>query len=180
MGEEAEDAQAVVHGDDDDAAMREELAILAILGGASGVEAATVDPDHNGEAGRFLLGLGVEGRPDVEGEAVFRWARIVEDHVGIAAGLDAVRAEVAGEEDFLPLADRHRRAPAKFVDGRLRVGNAFVGDDFLVGSEDSKKLAGLDLDGADFGWFLSLDNGCGGEDGGEGDRDCELGTGLMH
>jgi hypothetical protein len=53
--EEAEDAEAVVHGDDDDAAMGEELAVLAILGGASGGEAAAVDPDHDGaEAGTSL------------------------------------------------------------------------------------------------------------------------------
>ena len=94
-GEEAEDAEAVVHGDDDDAAMREELAVLAILGGAAGGEAAAVDPDHDGQAGGFLAGLGVVGRPDVEGEAVLAGAGVVEDHVGVAAGLDAVGAEVA-------------------------------------------------------------------------------------
>ena len=52
MGEEAEDAEAVVHGDDDDVAVGEELAVLAGLGGAAGGEAAAVDPDHDGEASR--------------------------------------------------------------------------------------------------------------------------------
>ncbi len=58
MGEEAKDAEAVVHGDDDDAAMGEELAVLAALGGAAGDEAAAVDPDHDGE---LAVGLGAAG-----------------------------------------------------------------------------------------------------------------------
>ncbi len=56
MGEEAEDAEAVVHGDDDDVAMGEELAVLAVLGGAAADEAAAVDPDHDGEGAGFGVG----------------------------------------------------------------------------------------------------------------------------
>ncbi len=37
VSEEAEDAEAVVHGDDDHVAVGEELAVLAALGGASAV-----------------------------------------------------------------------------------------------------------------------------------------------
>jgi hypothetical protein len=102
------------------------------------------------------------GRPDVEGEAVFGGAGVVEDHVGIAAGLDAVRAEVAGEEDAFPLADGLRRTPAELFEGRLGVGNAFVGDDFLVGSEDAEEFAVFDLDGARCERFLG-GGGCGEE-----------------
>ena len=51
-GEEAEDAEAVVHGDDDNVAVGEELAVLAGLGGAAGDKAAAVDPDHDGQASR--------------------------------------------------------------------------------------------------------------------------------
>ena len=105
MGEEAEDAEAVVHGDDDDAAVGEELAVLAVFGGASGVEAAAVDPDHDGQG----AGTCPDGGPDVEGEAVFAGAGVVEDHVGVDVGLEAVRAEVAGGEHVLPFGRRLRR-----------------------------------------------------------------------
>ena len=58
VGEEAEDAEAVVHADDDDVATGEELAVLAGLGGAAGGEAAAVDPDHDGE---LVPGLALAG-----------------------------------------------------------------------------------------------------------------------
>src|SRR5437879_13305516 len=93
--EEAEDAEAVVHGDDDYVAGGEELAVLTALGGAAASEAAAVDPDHDGEG----AGFGVGGGPDVEGEAVFAGAGVVEDHVGIAGRLDAGGAEVFGGAD---------------------------------------------------------------------------------
>ena len=56
----------------------EDCAVLAVLGGAAAGEAAAVDPDHDGEG----AGFGVGGGPDVEGEAVFAGAGVVEDHVG--------------------------------------------------------------------------------------------------
>src|SRR3981081_527701 len=99
MDVEAEDAETVVHRYDDDVTVREELTVLAILRGAAAREAAAVDPDHDGQAARF----GVGWRPDVEGEAVFAGAGIVEDHVGIGGGLNAVGAEVFGGADALPL-----------------------------------------------------------------------------
>ena len=78
----------------------------------------------------------------------------MEDHVRVAAGLEAVRAEVGGKEDFLPFADGLGRLPAEVFGGRLGVGDAFVGDDFLVRGEDAEELAVLDLDGAGWGRFL--------------------------
>jgi hypothetical protein len=53
------------------------------------------------------------------------------------------------------LADGLRRPPAEFFKRGLGVGNAFVGDDFLVGRDDAHQLAGFDLDGADLDGFLS-------------------------
>ena len=85
--------------------------------------------------GRRLRGLGVGGRPDVEGEAVFAGAGVVEDHVGIAAGLDAVGAEVFGGADALPLCGGLRRLPAEIADGRRGEGNAFEGADLMVVGE---------------------------------------------
>ena len=68
MHEEAEDAETVVHADDDDVFVGEELAILTIFRGAAGAEAAPVDPKHDRE---FGAGLSCSGGPDVEREAVF-------------------------------------------------------------------------------------------------------------
>ena len=47
--EEAEDAEAIVHRNDDDAFFGEVRAVLARFGGCAGGEAAAVDPDHDGE-----------------------------------------------------------------------------------------------------------------------------------
>src|SRR5665213_4458881 len=107
--------------------MGEELAVLAIFGGAAGGEASAVDPHHHGQAAAgFLEWLGVGGRPDVESEAVLAGARIVEYHVGPRAGLEATRAEVACEEHVFPPAEGLRRTPAKFFDRRQCKRNAFV------------------------------------------------------
>ena len=102
----------------------------------------------------------------------------MEDHVGVAAGLEAVRAEVGGEEDFFPSADGLGRLPAEFVDGWLGVGDAFVGDDFLVGGENAEELAVFDLDGAGCGRFLR--GGGGGEEYQSAEEGCAVQSGRGH
>ena len=47
MHEESEDAEAVVHGDDDHPVLREVRAFLARFRCGAGDEAATVDPHHH-------------------------------------------------------------------------------------------------------------------------------------
>ena len=47
MREEAEDAEAVVERDDDDALAGEGLAVVPRLGAGAGLEAAAVDPHHH-------------------------------------------------------------------------------------------------------------------------------------
>ena len=84
VGEEAEDAEAVVHADDDDA-LRWARFWPSWRGSevAAGGEAAAVDPDHDG---KLAASGGLGGSPDVEGEAVFAGAGVVEDHVGEDVG----------------------------------------------------------------------------------------------
>ena len=156
--------------------MGEELAVLTVLRCASGGESAAVDPDHDGErGGMFGRGLGGagDGCPDVEGETVLAGAGVVEDHIRVGAELDAVVAEVAGEEDVLPLGRGLRRTPAQIADRRRGVGNTLVGDDFLVGGENAEELAAGDLDGTELGRLLR--GGCrGGEEESQGADSCAV------
>ena len=133
MDEEAEDAEAVVHGDDDYIAMREKLSVLAGFGGTSGLEATAVNPDHYGKATLLRIGRS----PDVQREAVFARAGIVKDHVCINNRLHAVRAERGRVAHALPFGRRLRRLPAERSDRRSSVGNSFECADFLVRGERS-------------------------------------------
>jgi hypothetical protein len=171
VGEEAEDAEAVVHGDDDYVAMGEELAVLTVLGGAAADEAAAEDPDHDGEG----AGFGVGGGPDVEGEAVFAGAGVVEDHVWITGGLDAVGSEVFGGAYALPVCGGLRRLPAEIAGGRGGEGYAFEGADLIVVGECAfdYAVAGLYLE-----WVRGL--GCGGDDGEREEGSCEEQGPVMH
>src|SRR5215470_8605828 len=86
MDEEAEDVQAVIHGDDNDTFMGEVFAVLPSFGSATSGEAASVNPDHHGQFRILLLCR----CPDVEGEAIFTLAGIVEDHVAVKRWLHTV------------------------------------------------------------------------------------------
>src|SRR6185503_15229714 len=138
MDKEAEDAQAVVHGNNDDVPMSEELAVLTALRGAAGGEAAAVDPDHDG---KLTVRFRIRGGPDVESEAVFAGAGVVEDHIGVAAGLHTVRAKVGGGTNTLPFGRRHRWLPAEVANRRRGIRDAFEGDDLMVGSVGALDLA---------------------------------------
>jgi hypothetical protein len=83
----------------------------------------------------------VGGGPDVEGETVFAGAGIVKDHIGIAGGLKAVKAEVVRGADALPLGRWLGWLPAKVAYRRCGEGDAFESDDFLVGGEDAFDFA---------------------------------------
>lgn len=127
VGEEAEDAETVVHGDDDDVAVSEELAVLTALGGASVAKAAAVDPEHDGE----VFGFG--GSPDVKGKAVLAGAGVVEDHVGDGVGLKAVGAEVFCGAGAFPGGGGLGGLPAEGAYGWGGVGDALEGQYAAVG-----------------------------------------------
>jgi hypothetical protein len=59
----------------------------------------------------------------------------VEDHVGVAAGLNAVGAEVFGGADALPVCGGLRWLPAEIADWRGGEGDALEGADLIVVGE---------------------------------------------
>jgi hypothetical protein len=75
----------------------------------------------------------------------------VEDHVGIAGGLDAVGAEVFGGTNALPLCGGLRRLPAEIADGWGGEGDALEGANLIVVGECAfdYSLVGFDLERVD-------------------------------
>jgi hypothetical protein len=61
----------------------------------------------------------------------------VENHVGIAGGLNAVGAEVFCGADALPVCGGLRRLPAEIAYGRGGEGDAFEGADLIVVGESA-------------------------------------------
>ena len=123
--------------------MREELAILAALGGGSALQSAAEDPDHD----RQLAGLGIGRGPDVEGQAVLGGSGVVKHHVAEDGRLHAVVAEVVRGTDASPRLSGSRRCPAQLA-GRWRgVGDALEGHHLSIGSGFALygSLVGLDL-----------------------------------
>src|SRR5262249_29640470 len=73
-GEQTEDAQAIVEGNQDQAVASEGVTIVASLRACADGERAAVDPDHYRQfAGAFRS-------PDVESKAIFAWTGIKEEH----------------------------------------------------------------------------------------------------
>lgn len=162
MREEAEDAEAVVHRNDDDALFGEVGAVLARLGGGARGEAAAIDPDHDGELVFGFAFVDFGGRPDVEVEAVFARARVPENHVVVDVALHAARAELGGFAGAFPFRGFDGRLPAEIADGRLGEWDAEERGDGAVGF--AFEFAGVDLDGG---------CGAGGADGDGGEQCCE-------
>ena len=145
LDEEAEDSEAVVHGDYDDVTLSEELAVLSRLGRAARDIAAAVDPDHHGKAGLLRL----RGSPHVQCEAVFTGAGIAEYHVIVYGRLHAARAELGRVADALPFSRGLRWLPAELADGRSGVGDSFKGSDLSIegGRALDFAFSGFDLEG---------------------------------
>ena len=115
MREEAEDAEPVAHRDDDDAALRHALAVVARLRAIAGDEAAAVVVDeHRQTRARPRVGR----RPDVEIEAVLAHAGVAEHHVAVDARLHALVGEAVGLAHALPPRRGLRRLPAELSHGR--------------------------------------------------------------
>ena len=125
---EAEDAQAILHADDDHVAARCEVSTAVERFFGAFVDPATaVDPDHDGSPS-------IVGRwgPDVEGEAVF--ALISVERAGAClCGLRAGWPELAGVHGAVPGVDRDGRIESKVADRRLCERKAEERNDALLG-----------------------------------------------
>jgi hypothetical protein len=114
MCQEAEDAKPVAHGDDDDAARRHALAIVARFRAIAGREAATIEVDQH----RPARACTCRWHPHVEVQAVLARPRVAEDHVVEDATLHALCGEAIGRARATPFGRRLRRLPAQIAHGR--------------------------------------------------------------
>src|SRR5581483_1924354 len=108
MGEEAKNAEPVIGVDDDDAVLRQTLAVVSRLVTRPGCEAAAVEPQINGQ----LVGGGFRGCPNSDREAVLTDVPVAKDDIAKNLALNAARPEVDGLAYAGPRLNRLRRAPA--------------------------------------------------------------------
>ncbi len=111
--QEAERPDAVGHRDEHHAALGEVGAVIELVGGGAGVEAAAIDPHDHRQLVRGRLGRG----PDVEIEAVLA----IGDALAGAAAAPALHAavpEVGGLLHPAPRRRRLRRLPAQIAHRR--------------------------------------------------------------
>src|ERR1700739_3515161 len=133
MRKKSENTEAVIHANDQHTFFGEVAAVLTRFGGRACSETTTVDPDHHGQ-----LGLrGFRGHPEIEIEAVFTGAGVVENHVIVDTTLHTAWAVVDGFANPRPGCRRLRRLPAQWTDGRRGVGDALEGSHFAVGANDT-------------------------------------------
>ncbi len=128
MHHESENSEAVVHRNDDDALLSQMRTLLPDLGRGTGDEAATVNPDHDGQL-RFHVFI---RNPDVQGEAIFARPGIVKYHVAEDFSLHAVRTELRGFLHASPLRGGSWSLPAQLADRRRGVRNAEEDFDLTV------------------------------------------------
>ena len=132
MGQEAEDAEAVVDGHEHHAVVGELLTVELGLGAPAFAVAAAMNPVRDRE---FLAGLAGGRRPDVQVQAVFTALRFLaiapfgEIAAGIVDGLVAGMAEAVGLHHAVPRNDGLRFLPAEVANRRRGVRDAFVRDD---------------------------------------------------
>ena len=154
MRHEAEDAEAVVDGDQDDVLGGPFLRVELRLGAPSLAIAAAVDPHgHGGLAVHLARVLG----PHVQIQAVlaalllFAITPLREIVARIVDGLVARMAEFVGLQDALPGHHRLRRFPAQVADGRRGIRDPLVDEDAVEVGGDTLHLSPFDVeDGADF------------------------------
>ena len=153
MRKKAEDAEAIIGADDDDAFFGEILTVVASFGIAAGDEAAAIEPDDD----RKLGWRGMRGNPDGEIQAIFAGLNVTKVDVAVHVGLHAGGAEFIGGADSLPAQRGLRRFPAEFADGRSGEGDAFEHAHGAVGIESAGDDATF---GFDFvlcrGWPVSV------------------------
>ena len=149
MGQEAEQAQAVVGVHDDDAARGEVRPVVDGHVAAARREGAAVDPEEHGQPLRGAR----RRRPYVEVQAVL--ADRAADQVLLRPGAEAVAgrpvllavgAERVGLADAAPREGGLRRAPAIRPDRRRRVRHAEVGHDASPGRARERALVDARLE----------------------------------
>lgn len=143
MREESEDAEPIVHRNDDNAFFGEVGAVLARLRGSAADESSAVYPDHDGKLVFGFAFAELGRRPDVKVEAVFADARIAEDHIVEDAALHAARSELGGFASVLPFRWLGGRLPAEIADRRLCERDAEENGDGAVGF--AFELAGVNF-----------------------------------
>jgi hypothetical protein len=128
MRQEAEHAQPMVGGDEDDVLLHEVVSVMPRLGCRTGLKPAAVNPDHHGPRRRGGGGR----RPDVQVQTIFA-GRPVEDDVAEDRALHAVGTELGGLAHARPWDDRLRRLPPEVAHRRRRERNALEDACLAVG-----------------------------------------------
>ena len=152
MGEEAQQAEAVIDGHEDDAALCPGFPIESrIIAAAAGV-CATVDPQGDRKFSRRLADR-FGRRPDIQEEAVFTGRRqrldlelFIVEGTGLTAALDRRSAEGVRHLDAFPRDDGLRGFPAEITDGRSRIRDALEDHDIRILGQDALQQTALDLD----------------------------------
>ena len=139
VGEEAEDAQPIVHRHVDDAVAREGRRVVAGQVRAAGDVAAAEDPHHHWRPPR------VDRRDHVQRQAVFAHRPGVAAEIGRAGRVDllqAGRGRLVRRPHARPRRRGHRRFPAQRTDRRRGVANGV--EDPRRASLDALHHAALD------------------------------------
>ena len=120
MRVEAENAQAVIDRDNNDAFVRHALAVIAILRAIAILKSAAENVDQHWQlpAARF------RGRPHVQIQAVLAHS-VAAEPVVAASTLHAAGAELVRVSHIGPVLHRLRVLPAQVADGRRRERNSF-------------------------------------------------------
>ena len=139
MSEEAEDAETVVDGHEDDAVRGELLTVELGLGAPAFAIAAAMDPVSDRE---FRVGLAGSGGPDIEVQAVlaegslFTVAPLEGVTTGIVHGLEARMTETVANLHAVPRNDGLRSFPTEIAERRSGIRDALVsGNTGNVGSD---------------------------------------------
>ena len=109
MHEKPENAQAVVHRNDDYVFLRQVRAVLPRLRCASGHEASAINPNHHGQ----FLGGSLCWDPDVQRQTIFASSAVTKIHVVVNSPLLAVRTELCRFADPIPFRSRHGWLPSQ-------------------------------------------------------------------
>lgn len=136
--EEAKDIQAVVQRDDDNALGDEYGIGVARFRGSAGEEAASMDPNHDGELAALFC---CRGCVDVQVEAVFGRARVSEDVVVPDIPLLAAIAKVGCVTKAAPCGWLFRGSPAEIADRRCSVWQAEKGLFLAVANPFAHRLS---------------------------------------
>ena len=157
VGQEAEGAQAVVDGDEDDAPLRPFVSVHGHFVAVAVHECAAVDPEGDGKSG-FRLADGLGRGPDVQVQAVLALLRcpfpvelVAIEGTGRIAGLPGDAPERVAGTDAFPRLHRLWCLPAEAAHGRGGIRDAFEDGDLGVFGGDALDLPAGNGDDGDSG-----------------------------